>query len=469
MIVRRITEPTIAQCAYLIACPRTRRALLVDPVRDPVRNCEIAKTIGVTLMAVLETHSPSDYLSGVSEMLCAHSVRAFLSGETAPPRWYSTDPNRWSRRITFLKDGDTFEVGDLRAHAILTPGHASGALSIWIEHPQSGVHVVLTGDALLPGGAGRAAEGDEDHLRDSLRRLSKLPDDTVVLAGHTSGSFCGRAVKLPGETTLQIERRFNRVLQTIDCSTDFARSCSNQPERPTYFAGIERMNNSERTPWLHELDGAAELDADRFLQLVSIPRTVVVDTRPWNQFTLNGSAGSLHLPLDRFFASMIAAAVRVDERVVFICEPTEVSEIVRASRLVGIDRIDGWISVAQYAALDHEIMDLSEVDEIAQHAAHALFDRRECCIIDVRTTAEWLLGRIAGARLMTVSQISDQLSAIPTDQFVIVYCGVGARSTRACAFLQRRGFRCASLRGGYWPWFGRGFPVEGVDQQIAAV
>ncbi|MSQ90364.1 MAG: MBL fold metallo-hydrolase [Phycisphaerales bacterium] len=464
MIVRRVTEPIIAQCAYFIACPRTRQAILVDPVRDPVRYGGIAAEIGVTIMAVLETHAPSDYISGVSEMLSAHSVRAFLSGETTPPTWYSQNADRWSRRVTFLRDGDTFSVGDLQARAILTPGHAPGALSVWVEHPESGVHVILTGDALLPGGAGRAAVGAEDQMRDSLRLLSTLPDDTIVLAGHSSGSACGRAVKLPGETTLAIERRFNRVLQTIGSSTDFAQSCVEQTERPAYFSRMERVNHSERAALLHELGRAQELEEDRFLQFVSFPRTVVVDTRPWDQFVLDGIEGALHLPLDRFFAPMAAGAIGADERVVFICEPDQVEEVMRALHLLGIDRVDGWISRRAYAALDHEIMDLSDVDEISQHAAHGLFQQRDCFVIDVRTTAEWLRGRIAGARLMTMSQLSDQLSDIPRDRFVLAYCGAGARSARACAFLKRRGFRCASLHGGYWPWFGRGFPVEGVDQ-----
>ncbi|NDG63928.1 MAG: hypothetical protein EBY29_10755 [Planctomycetes bacterium] len=61
LIVRRITEPIIAQCAYFIACPRTRQAILVDPVRDPARYGAIANEIGLTITAILETHDPSDY------------------------------------------------------------------------------------------------------------------------------------------------------------------------------------------------------------------------------------------------------------------------------------------------------------------------------------------------------------------------------------------------------------------------
>ena len=160
-------------------------------------------------------------------------------------------------------------------------------------------------------------------------------------------------------------------------------------------------------------------------------------------------AGALHVPFDRFFAPLIAAGIASDERVVCICDPEKIRDIVRALRLVGIDRIDGWISSGSYAMIDRDLMPLSEVDDISQHAAHAMYVRGECLMLDVRTTAEWLRGRIAGARLTTLSQITDHMGMIPRDKFVIAYCASGGRSSRACAYLNRHGIECATLKGGY--------------------
>lgn len=418
-------------------------------------------------MAVLETHAPSDYLSGVCEMLSAHSVNAYLSGETAPPEWYARDSNRWKGRVTFLKDGDSFSIGDLRARTLLTPGHAAGALSIEVEHAPSGVRVLLTGDALLTGGAGRTTAGETQVLQESLRKLSRLPDETIVLAGHTGGSACGRAINFPGETTLGIERRLNKVLKALESDEDFiAATCESQPERPAYFSRVEALNHHGHLALLRELPATKELTGDQFLQLVSFPKTVVIDTRSWNRFTLDGCDGALHAPFDQQFAPLVAAAVSADERVVCICERATIAEITRILHLIGIDRIDGWISSSDYAHLDHEILSLGEVDDISQHAAHKLYTAGACLMLDVRTVAEWLRGRIAGARLMTMSQLAEQAHELPRDRQVIVYCKMGGRSARACAFLRRRGIRCSTLLGGYWPWVGRGFPVEGVAQPV---
>ncbi len=467
MIIRRVNEPILSQCAYFVACPRTRQALLIDPVRDPGRYEAIARELGITLMAVLETHAPSDYLSGVCEMLSAHSVNAFLSGESTPPEWYTRDIERWNRRVTFLKDGDSFSIGDLHARAMLTPGHAVGALSIEVVHAPSGVRVLLTGDALLAGGAGRTTAGETRVLQESLRKLAQLPDETIVLAGHTGGSACGRAVNFPGETTLGIERRLNRVLRVLESDDEFiAATCEIQPERPAYFSRVERLNHHGHLALLRELPRAQELTGDQFLQLISFPRTVVVDTRSWGRFTLDGCEGALHAPFDQQFAPLVAAAVSADERVVCVCERGQIEEITHILHLIGIDRIDGWISSSDYGRLDHEILSLSEVDDISQHAAHTMYAAGSCLMLDVRTVSEWLRGRVAGARLMTMSQLAEQEGELPRDRHVIVYCKMGGRSARACAFLRRRGIRCSTLLGGYWPWVGRGFPVEGVAQPV---
>jgi rhodanese-related sulfurtransferase len=43
---------------------------------------------------------------------------------------------------------------------------------------------------------------------------------------------------------------------------------------------------------------------------------------------------------------------------------------------------------------------------------------------------------------------------------VLCYCRSGNRSARAAAFLARAGFSALNMRGGYWPYAGRGFAVE---------
>ncbi len=467
MIVRRAIEPRISQCAYLVGCARTRQAILIDPVRNPARYQSMADEAGLSIMSVVETHTPSDYVSGVREVLLSTAARAYLSGETDPPAWFGSDGIDWTPRVTFWFEGDTLAVGDLRVTVLLTPGHAPGGLSLFIEDAVADVRVVATGDALLVGGTGRAEDGAEEQLRDALTRLASLPDDTVVLAGHTSGSACGFSVALPGESTLGIERRFNRALLTVGDAGAFATTTSQrQPERPSYFGRVEKINHGVAPALIHQLAPVSQIGGDVFVQLVSMPGTVVVDTRPWSEFAADGIEGALHAPLDKYFASLIATSFAPDERVIVVCAKGECDAVTDAMRLVGVDAIRAWIDSDVYAQIDQSLLNLTDAEELTQAAVRAMDEQGLVQFIDVRTTSEWLRGRIRGARLVSLSQLPELMGSLSRDKPIIAYCRTGARSARACTYLRRHGFKCATLQGGYWPWFGRGFPVEGADQPL---
>ena len=81
-------------------------------------------------------------------------------------------------------------------------------------------------------------------------------------------------------------------------------------------------------------------------------------------------------------------------------------------------------------------------------------------VLDVREPDEWAQAHIPGATLIPLGELQNRVNELPKDQPVLVYCRSGNRSARACAYLRRRGFQVANLRGGYWPYAGRGFPVE---------
>ena len=83
------------------------------------------------------------------------------------------------------------EVGRLRLHTTLTPGHTPGSMCFRIE----GSPVLLAGDTLFPGGPGNTSfeGGDFDTIIRSIddRLFSKLPDDTIVMPGHGDDTTIG--------------------------------------------------------------------------------------------------------------------------------------------------------------------------------------------------------------------------------------------------------------------------------------
>jgi len=89
-----------------------------------------------------------------------------------------------------LADGQTFTVGDATIVTLHTPGHAPGAVCLYV--PSLGV--VFTGDTLFNGGPGATGRSFSDRgtLEASIRtKLFVLPDDTVVKTGHGDDTTIG--------------------------------------------------------------------------------------------------------------------------------------------------------------------------------------------------------------------------------------------------------------------------------------
>ena len=92
----------------------------------------------------------------------------------------------------FLKDGDKVRLGNMVWRVIATPGHTPGGICLFLESDAGkyldGANVLISGDTLFCGSIGRTdfEGGNDKQMRASLRKLSQLPADTLVLPGHNS-------------------------------------------------------------------------------------------------------------------------------------------------------------------------------------------------------------------------------------------------------------------------------------------
>jgi rhodanese-related sulfurtransferase len=82
-------------------------------------------------------------------------------------------------------------------------------------------------------------------------------------------------------------------------------------------------------------------------------------------------------------------------------------------------------------------------------------------LIDVRTTAEFARGTIAGAQHVELSALPANLDALDPAVAVVLVCQSGGRSSQGCALLDQRGFkRVYNLGGGIAGWIRTGFPIS---------
>ncbi len=174
----------------MVACARTKEAVVIDPGADPTRIAEQCLEYSVKHVAC--THGHRNHAGAKDE------VKARVGGATAlsflDAKHYLRSADR------YLVDGDRLEFGDFAMEVIFTPGHSPGSLCFKV-----GNHL-FTGDTLRAGDIGPTDLPDIDLPRQVTAVLSKLlplPENTVIYPGHGP------------TTTVGQERRQNVVVEML--------------------------------------------------------------------------------------------------------------------------------------------------------------------------------------------------------------------------------------------------------------
>jgi hydroxyacylglutathione hydrolase len=214
MFFRQFLNDESACASYLFGCKTAGELAVVDAHADLVDGyVATAHAQGCRIAAVLETHVQADHVSGLPELVERTGAIAYM------PEGSGVE---FDHRA--LADGELVRLGNTVIQAVATPGHASAHHAYLVTDHRRGDEpwMVLTGDALLVGDAGRPdlhAGGDqtvEEMARTLYRslteRLLALPDYLLLYPGHYSGSVCGRGLSAHPASTVGFERRHNRAL-----------------------------------------------------------------------------------------------------------------------------------------------------------------------------------------------------------------------------------------------------------------
>ena len=82
-------------------------------------------------------------------------------------------------------------------------------------------------------------------------------------------------------------------------------------------------------------------------------------------------------------------------------------------------------------------------------------------LLDVRTVEEFKKdGRIAGAKLIPLGQLSANLKMLDKSKKVLVYCRSGNRSVSASRILESNGFTVINMSGGMNEWRSEKLPFQ---------
>lgn len=197
MITHTLAVGQLATNCYLVMCPDTNEALIIDPAAEPQRILRAVHDAGARVRYIVNTHGHLDHVlaneqvreaTGAALLIHSGDLDMLLRPDPIIAQWLDVVP-RTSPPDRTVADGDTLQVGTLEFQLLHTPGHTPGGLSVY--SPEG---VVFTGDALFHQGVGRTdlAGGDWKQLVTSIRsKLFVLPDETVVYPGHGPATTIG--------------------------------------------------------------------------------------------------------------------------------------------------------------------------------------------------------------------------------------------------------------------------------------
>ena len=482
MLLRQLVDEKLAQYAYLIGCQATGEAVVIDPERDVDRYLAAAEREGLRITAVAETHIHADFLSGARELAERLDVALYLPAEGGPD-WQV----EWARRpraaggayrATFLRDGDTFRVGNIELRAVHTPGHTPEHVSYLVTDRGSGASDpigIATGDFVFVGDLGRpdlleqaagiqgVQESAARTLHRSLPRFTALADHLQVWPGHGAGSACGKALGAVPVTTVGYEKRHNAALDAAGLGEDafVGAILSDQPEPPTYFARMKRDNRAG-PKLLGRLPRPVRLAAQEVAARAADPEIAVVDARlDRAAFMARHLPGSLFAPLDRSFNTVVGSLVEDAERpLLLVLDEEDVEQAVRDLVRIGHDRVVGFVDPQTLvrhwarggAGASIPVIDMETLHRVHTDPAHV--------IVDVRGAAEHRAGHVPGAVNVPHTRLPLLLDRIPRTGTLFVHCQGGGRSAVASAFLAARGRHVVFVDGEWSRWLERGFPVE---------
>ncbi len=202
LVIHQLSVGPLQVNCFLVACRKTRDAMVIDPGEDGQQILALAKSEGFEISKVVNTHGHFDHIGANQQVIESTGAELMLHAADVPllqmarshaeAYGLSVVPSPAPDRL--LEQGDSFAVGEHSFSVFHVPGHSPGGICLLNDGH------LFVGDVLFAGSIGRTdlPGGDFDALVEGVReRLFHLPDETIVHPGHGP------------DTTIGQERRMN--------------------------------------------------------------------------------------------------------------------------------------------------------------------------------------------------------------------------------------------------------------------
>ncbi len=199
MDVRMFTVGMVQENCFLVRPDGGNRAVIVDPGDEADKLLGAIDALGVTLDAILLTHTHFDHVGAVAPVARATGAPVYCPKIETPVLadimsfvpWPGFGPfESWEAEET-VEGGERLSLAGLDIEVLFTPGHSPGHVTYAVESEAA----LFSGDVLFQGSVGRVdlPGGDWPTLAGSIATLlERFDDETTVYPGHMGITTLGR-------------------------------------------------------------------------------------------------------------------------------------------------------------------------------------------------------------------------------------------------------------------------------------
>jgi hydroxyacylglutathione hydrolase len=437
MLLKHFFIEKIAHSSYILAGSDV--CAIIDPQRDIDIYIDEARSLGVEITHVLQTHMHADFVSGHMDLADKTGAKIYVAQKA---------------QCTFdhvaLEEGDAIELEDMVIKILETPGHSPDHLCFVVVDTSRGEDPVCTfvGDTLFVGDVGRpdifpdiALELADELYHSLFDKILKLPDFCEVLPAHGAGSLCGRAMGAKWRSTIGYEKKYNEALQIKDKDAFIHSLTDDMPAAPDHFSRCNDINR--KGPVLvSELPRMKELNAQTFKEMIEEGNVAVVDTRSYLAFGSQHIPDSWSLDIKGNLPTFAGWVLPIDKDLLVVSDNFEDAEETNVwLRRVGMDRVVGYLDggMSGWSVKGYKTNHITQIS--AQDLHEMVTGAEKFVLLDVRATQEFEESHIEKAINIPVADLRERYTELNRKDSIILICSSGNRSSLGTSILRQHGFK----------------------------